>query len=150
MKIKLLNVSIFIFCYFSVNAQSSTEFYKNAFTNIDSMLLNTKQLLFKEAVFYIEDAFFDNQLSHIKYESEIQTLVKLTQTIHFNNPITYSQTDKDVISKNAALCRLITDTIPITLDSTHIAFHKPFTYDFNDMWGEKDWRNIFVSKLLEA
>jgi hypothetical protein len=46
------------------------------------------------------------------------------------------------------LFRLLTDTIPIILDSSLIYSHMPYTYDFDDMWGQNDWTKMFLSKLL--
>jgi hypothetical protein len=41
----------------------------------------------------------------------------------------------------------MTDSFPIIIDTTTV-HHIPFTYDFNDIWGDSLWENMFVTKLL--
>ncbi|MDO5577520.1 MAG: hypothetical protein Q4F84_10610, partial [Fibrobacter sp.] len=36
----------------------------------------------------------------------------------------------------------------LDLDSIHTLVHFPYTYDFDDPFGQKDWSSMFVSKLL--
>ncbi len=42
------------------------------------------------------------------------------------------------------------DTIPIQLDSNRIVKFPPFSYDFTDVFGHKNWSNMFVTKLLDT
>ncbi|MDR2040591.1 MAG: hypothetical protein LBQ60_21965 [Bacteroidales bacterium] len=43
----------------------------------------------------------------------------------------------------------MTDTIQLKIDDT-LFVHPPFTYNFEDFAGEKDWSNMFVTKLFET
>jgi hypothetical protein len=52
------------------------------------------------------------------------------------------------MTKHAALFKIITDSVSIYLDSIHTLIHLPYTYDFEDVWGNADWSKMFVSKLL--
>jgi hypothetical protein len=52
------------------------------------------------------------------------------------------------VKKYASLFTVMTDTIPVLLDSNKIYKHNPFQYDFYDVFGRDDWSNMFVSKLL--
>lgn len=151
MKIKFCIFTISIFCTCSLlKAQDSTHFYHEAYSIIDSMLTGKTTLNFKKAVLTTENAYHDGQLDFDKINNEIAILVKLTRAVSANNSLIYSESDKDIIEKQAAIFKILTDTIPIVLDSTHIFFHTPYTYDFEDMWGQKDWTKMFVSKLLIA
>lgn len=131
-------------------AQDSIRYYQQAFEIIDSMLTGKIQLNFKKAVFATENAYLDGQLDIEKMNNEIEILTSLVKAISATNFLTYNETDKDVVLKQASIFRVLTDTIPIVIDSTHIFFHTPYTYDFEDNWGQTDWTKMFVSKLLVA
>ena len=138
-----------VFNCFASKAQDSTHFYKQAYEIIDSMLTGKTPLNFKKAVFTTENAFLDGQLDTAMVNKEIAILGMLTKSILSSNLVSYSGIDKEDIKKHAAIFKLLTDTIPIIIDSVNIFFHTPYLYDFEDMWGQKDWTNMFVSKLLQ-
>lgn len=142
----LLLVSIFTFSF--SKAQDSTRYYQQAYQIIDSMLTGKTQLDFKKAVLTTENAYLDGQLNYSKINNEIEALIHLTETLIFADSLIYSEIDKKEVEINAAIFKLLTDTIPIVFDTLHQFFHKPYTYDFDDMWGQKDWTKMFVSKLL--
>jgi len=131
-------------------AQDSIRFYNDAYAVIDSMLTSKTPLNFKKAVFATENAYFDGLLDDDKINDEIETLVKLINAVSDTNPLVYNESDKDTVVKQAAIFKVLTDTIPIILDSTNVFFHTPYTYDFDDMWAQKDWTKMFVSKLLKT
>lgn len=149
--------NIFYFLLFALtflcldsNAQDSTRYYQHAYEIIDSMLTGKTQLDFKKAVLNTENAFLDGQLDVEKMNNEIETLVSLVNAIAETNFLTYNETDKDIVLKQASIFKVLTDTIPIVLDSANIFLHTPYTYDFEDNWGQADWTKMFVSKLLVA
>lgn len=148
-KIRAL-ILAFTFSSLAAQAQDSTIFYRRAYATIDSMLVGKTPLNFKRAVLAAENAYFDGQLNYVKIEGVIESLVNLVRVTAESNHLTYSESDKDIVQMHAAIFSVLTDTIPIMLDSTHIIIHPPYTYDFNDMWGQKDWSKMFVSKLLIA
>ena len=143
----ILFTALIFTCSFS-NAQDSTRYYQQAYEIIDSMLTGKTPLNFKMAVLTTENAFLDGKLDIEEMNNEIETLVSLVKAISETNFITYNETDKDIVLKQASIFKVLTDTIPIVLDSTHIFFHTPYTYDFEDNWGQTDWTKMFVSKLL--
>ena len=63
--------------------------------------------------------------------------------------IVYPETDKDVAAAQSAVFVLMTDSIPFQFDET-IAYHPPFRYNYDDFAGQKDWSNMFVSKMIET
>lgn len=148
-KLYILFTALIFTCLFS-NAQDSTRYYQQAYEIIDSMLTGKTQLDFKKAVFTVENAFLDDQLDIKKMNNEIEILTHLVTEISTTSFLTYTAPDKDVVIKQASIFKVLTDTIPIVLDSTHVFFHTPYTYDFNDNWGQADWTKMFVSKLLVA
>lgn len=139
-----------VFNCFASKAQDSTRFYLQAYEIIDSMLTGKAPLNFKKAVFTTENAFLNGQLDTSMVNNELTNLKKLINAIVSSNMVTYSGIDKEYIAKQAAIFKVLTDTIPIVIDSINIFFHTPYLYDFEDMWGQKDWTKMFVSKLLKS
>jgi len=142
-------LSFMILCFSFAKAQESTNiYYLQTYSKVDSMLMNKSHLNFKEAVLSTENAYLSGKLDYKRVNHEILTLLKLTNGVSYNSPIVYDEKDKNNIIKHAALFQVLIDTVPVTIDSVHFLLHTPYTYDFDDMWGEKDWSKMFVSKLL--
>ncbi len=132
----------------SSRSHAQTPRYEKAYNQLESMLKNTEQGLFKEAVFITENAYFDGQLSKDDYERNIQALSELSVSLSINNTLLYDDKDQASIEKCAAIFTLITDTIPLISQNGNKYFHYPFTYDFDDPFGKGDWSTMFVTKLL--
>lgn len=146
MRILISIISLFIIT--NIQAQDSTRFYNEAFGVIDSMVTGKTNLDFKKAVFTVENAYVNNDFNYIRFEEEIQKLVEIIQLIKHSNPVDYFGSDKDAVITNASIFRVMTDTIPIILDSSTFVVSYPCGYDFEDMWGQKEWLSTFVTKLL--
>lgn len=142
----LFTLSIVISC--SLKAQNPISIYQMTYNRIDSMLAGTAKLSFKKAVFDTESAYLDERLNYIQINQEIEELVKLTNSVLSNEPLIYSESDRDIVLKHATLFKVLADTIPIKINENQMVLRTPYTYDFDDMWGEKDWTKMFVSKLL--
>ena len=143
----LLYIIFVLFCSI-VKAQETSNIYKQAYCRIDSMLNGQSKLKFRNAVLATENAYFDGNLDYKQVNQEIEKIEKLTNKVFNNNPIDYMESDKDIVMKHSALFKSFTDTIPIVINSCSVLLHIPYAYDFDDMWGEKDWSKMFVSKLL--
>lgn len=122
--------------------------YDNAFTELNGMLSDSIPLSFKRAVFVSENAYLDSQLDFEKFNAYIKFLTSKVSIIASQSDLLYNESDKESVKKYAAVFRLMTDTIKFYQDSSTFYETKPFRYDFDDFWGEKDWRKMFVSKLL--
>lgn len=131
----------------SANVQ---EKYHSAYNFINLMLADEIPLNFKDAVFTTEIAYYENSINVEDLNIEIDVLTELIRAVSNSDLITYDKKDKDVIFNHAGIFRAMTDSIIIPLDSTHVFIHTPYTYNFDDPFGEKDWSNMFVSKLLET
>ena len=112
------------------------------------MLSGTTLLSFKKAVFNTESAYFDGKLNREQINQEIQALIKIIKVVSANESFTYIESDKDIFVKHASLFKVLKDTVSIKIDSEKTLLHIPYSYDFDDMWGQKDWSKMFVSKLL--
>ena len=124
--------------------------YDNAFNELKQMLEGKKELSFKKAVFINENTYFNNTLNYSDFCYSIEQLHKLCQAFIKTNKdgFIYDSDDKEIVLKYATVFKIMTDSIPVQLDSGLIVYHIPFTYDFEDIWGQKDWSKMFVSKLL--
>jgi hypothetical protein len=139
-----------IFCgCFSLNAQNEQAF-EQAYDKINCMLEETCPISFKDAVFIVENAYYDKQLDKQKFDQQISTLTNITKGVMNSRNLLYNSPDKGEVTKYAALFSVMTDSISIQLDSGKIGYIMPYTYDFNDIWGYGNWSNMFVSKLLET
>jgi len=129
------------------NDDSGKRAYDSAFSEIESML-HTNQLSFKKAVFAVENAFFYDTLSYDLFQDKIQYLAFLVKeqykSISLNS---YSAADSDMVRKNLAIFEVLKDTCKI-IGSGKTRYHLPFTYDFDDFFGNEKWTNMFVTKLL--
>lgn len=143
---KLLPILLFI--SLSINAQHKA--YQQTYDYINSMLTAKTPLNFKNAVWMTENAFYNDSLNIKALNHELNVLSKLTHIISKTELVVYENKDKHLISKHAALFKVITDSLILPIDSTHIFVHTPYTYDFNDPLGQEEWSNMFVSKLLST
>ncbi len=128
---------------------SSQENFLKAYTGICSMLSDSESLSFKKAVFLTENAYYDNTLDEEVFNKSIDYYVLISKTIINSGNIIYSETDKDKANAQCAVFLLMTDTIPIETN-TGLSVHLPFQYNHEDFAGQKDWTNMFVSKMINT
>jgi hypothetical protein len=148
---KMKNVFLIIVLLYSLNTSANTqEKYYSTYGFINSMLANEIPLSFKDAVFATEMAYYENDVDVEDLNNEIDILVRLVKVISNSDLITYEKKDKDIVVKHAGVFRVMNDSVIIPLDSIHVFIHSPYTYDFDDPFGQKDWSSMFVSKLLET
>lgn len=131
----------------NINAQST--FYEHAYSNIKSMLSGKAYLNFKEAVLLTENAYYDGKLDIHKLAQQDEILSYIIGNLSKTELINYSEKDKDIVTKHAAIFKILTDTILVPMDSNRIFVHTSYTYDFEDPLGQSNWSKMFVSKLLE-
>ena len=149
MKQNLIIITFVFFGHF-LYAQSNQVIYDQAFEKLNCQLNGSCELNFKVAVFTVENAYLSNTLDRERFDKQIKILVDLTQQLIVSRDLIYNLEDKAQVEKCAALFSVMTDTIPIQLDTNRILKHPPFSYDFTDIWGHKSWTNMFVSELLDT
>jgi len=131
-------------------SQTEQEIYEQAFQKLNCMLDETCSASLKDAIFIVENAYFSNNLDRETYDSQIEYLRILSQKLILSRDIIYSFMDKEEVSKNAAIFTVLTDSIKIYIDTNMFLLHSAFSYNFNDAWGNKEWSNMFVTKLLNT
>lgn len=147
---KQLFVIAIILIGFSAKAQTEQEIYEQTFQKVNCMLSETCEASFRDAVFTVENAYFSNQLDKEQFDKKILFLSELSKQLVLSRELIYNLPDKQEVTKYAALFSVITDSIPIQIDSAKVAYIPPYTYDFNDIWGHSEWSNMFVVKLLDT
>lgn len=124
-----------------------TEHYYQTARNLLDMLNGKTPLNLKEAVFSVENAYFEGQLDLENYDGLIKQMVDIARLksiqdgYNWNNPET----------KNIMLYRVMSDTLTFKFplhEKKSVSF--PMQYDFDDFKGEKDYSKLFVTKLLSA
>ena len=122
-----------------------TEHYQKAFENLCGMLSGATPLNLKDAVFALENAYFEGQLNYSDYNRAINSIAEIAhlKTIQdgydWNSPTT----------RNIMLFRTMADTLDIKAPQIETSVtHYPMQYDFDDYRGENNWSKMFVSKLL--
>ena len=144
-----------MFCYTKGFGQVGTTSYSDeinyhkAFSKIDSLmsLPSISSKAFKEAVYEVENAFYDGELPFEAFDSDIKGLVSFIDIVRQSDSLNYTHRDKNSIESYAAIFKVMTDSNYFNIDNT-LYLHEPFTYDFEDVFGQEDWSNMFVTKLL--
>jgi hypothetical protein len=113
------------------------------------MLRYKDSLDFKKAVFLTENVYFENSYKEKDFTDAINYNASLCKGIMKSGNIVYPEKDSVKATAQCAVFVFMTDTIPIkTKKGTQI--HTPFSYNFDDFAGQKDWSNMFVSTLMQT
>lgn len=128
-------------------AQSQQQIYDDSFALLDGMLKDEKAYSFKKAVFAVENAYYNGKLDTIAVNREIRLLTNLCETLIKDRFLAYVENDKKDVNKWAAAYQVMCDSIPIVMNDQEYRYI-PFKYDFNDVYGNREISNMFVSKLL--
>lgn len=114
------------------------EYFNKAYNEIAHMLKGNLPLDFKRAVFLTEWSYLQGNLDYEKYCKDISATVNTLKGFIEERGVGQYKT-----AGNFALYEYFTR--PSKLNG-----NIPFTYDFNDFTGRKDWRQTFVSKLMDT
>lgn len=124
--------------------------YEIAYKQLDKILSGNKAMSFKEAVFIVENTFYDNTISYPDFNHRIQFLAELAKVWLRANPLNaYPYVDSVNMAKNMSIYKLLKDTIfiqPEPADSMYA--HLPYSYDFDDFPAQNNWDKMLVLKLM--
>jgi hypothetical protein len=124
---------------------AGTEYYRRAAEALIKMLQGKTPPNLRDAVFTVENAYFEGKLDKSKYNKSIDDLIYLAR--HKTAEDKYNWNNNMV--KNIMLFRIMADTLKIKLplhEKNTISY--PMQYDFDDPWGRDDVSKQFISKLL--
>lgn len=119
--------------------------YLQAFDSILSMLQKKQPLSVKRAVFLTENAYYENKIKFSEFDQAIKAIAATCRQMIRSQGY---PADNNLV-KVMTLFQFFTDTTfvinPVNGKKTK---HSPFTYDFEDYGGYKDWTKMFVTNVL--
>jgi hypothetical protein len=131
----------------SLSTLAGTEYYRQAAEALVKMLQGKTPLSLKDAVFTVENAYYEDKLDKTKFNKNIENLVYLARQKTAEEKFNWNNT----FTKNIMLYRIMTDTLKIRLplqEKTLTTY--PMQYDFDNFNARENMPNEFVSKLLET
>jgi hypothetical protein len=111
-------------------------------------MLEAEQISFKNAVFWVENSFYEGRMVQSEFDLKIESAKYIIRRLQDSNHLSYAGKDYDKISTYSAIFTFMTDTLEYVSSESLLMKFYPFTYDFNDIFGAKEWSNTFVTKLL--
>ena len=124
---------------------NATKYYQQVFDLLSKMANGSSAYSFKQAVFSIENAYFDNQMKYSDFDKLVQEEVKLAKLFMKKENLDTSSS----LSKNYAIQQLYSKSLTIKLKDGTTKTIKPLRYDFKDYRGDTTWTNMFTAKLLK-
>ncbi|RKR82856.1 hypothetical protein BDD43_3047 [Mucilaginibacter gracilis] len=138
MKYPYLFLIIPLLLGFNANAQKNKQAYRQAFQEQSAMLTGKEPLSFKRSVFLTESAYYSDKLNYQAFCQDISNIA-----FQLKELIKQKHIERHPTAGNFVTFSFMADTIAAN-------GFKPFTYDFEDFTGTKDWSKQFVTKLLKT
>lgn len=132
-----------------ISVKTIDSVYNEAFYEIKNMLISSNYD-FKRAIFLSENAYFNDSLKYENFKKDISQLVMLCNLSAKNSKLLYNLSDSSKVIKYASVFKLMTDGIWFAKSDSTLLQFPPYIYDFEDFAGDKDWSNMFVSKLIKT
>lgn len=136
-----------LFVTLSISSKGK-KIFVDCYTKINTTL-NTNTARFIDAVFDVENTYFDEDLDKGLFKQSIKFYAKLCKDLANSGNINYTEKDKDIAMGQCVVFAFMTDSIPILINN-EMSISIPFTYNNIDFAGQKDWSNMFVSRLMET
>lgn len=151
-------------CSLTIKAQKNEEaktcFY-NAKTQLEVMLDGSETPDFEKAIFTIENAWYENNVSKQDFDRTIETYIGTIRNIikQNNNPAIVKQkpnyllTQKQIDERytkaltNWAIYTFMTKDIYTIIDSENVHVHYAYNYSRSDPMASNDWSNTQVINL---
>jgi hypothetical protein len=140
---KVFTLFCFIFglsagLFSQTGAEKNKLLFQNAFNEYVEMLDGKRPISLKRAVFLYENAYSDDTLNYAAFCKTINNIVfKLRYNIRLNHLERYKTAGNYMV--------FIYLKEPNDLNK-----NQPYTYDFDDFTGKKDFSKMFVTKLLRT
>ncbi|WP_407268796.1 hypothetical protein [Tenacibaculum maritimum] len=127
---------LILFIGFSFNCFGQKH-YEKAYSELNSMLNGETELNFSKALFIVENAWHDNKLNYANFKKEISKIATICKKMVERKKLTEYRT-----ASNWAIFMHLTQKLPEN-DSI------PYTYDFEDFLGNKNFNSTFVTRLIK-
>ena len=118
-----------------------TKNYYSAYDELLNMANGKSPINIGKAAFLVENAYDENKGSYEEFDKILNQIVSFCKQYMIHNG--YDTTSN--LAKNMMLFRFFSDSLELNGKN-----HFPMTYDFDDYMGYKDWRKMFVTKLLKT
>jgi hypothetical protein len=130
---------------FPFNDLPEKKLYFDAFNYIKKVLNGDEPMNLEATIFFVEHAYDPS----LNYDEFSQQLSKAANVIGLKMAQDRISPD-DNLGKIMTTFRFVSDTISVysRKSETNITSY-PKTYDFEDFWGQKDYKKMFVSKLMK-
>lgn len=135
---KKIYLIICIIITFYASFAQSKGYYDSVFNQINNMLNGKSQLDFKKAVFITENAFYGNELCFSNFCQQIDSIEKHIQQFIMDRHLSDYK-----LAKQFAIFNYMME--PSVYNN-----NRKYSYDFEDLTGQKDWTKMFVTKLLQS
>lgn len=147
---RLLFYCTFQFLFSIVFSQEAVkEKYDASFKKLDSILQSNGT--FKDAVFITEAAYYDDVQKTNNFYKEIGKYKAIINAWMKSNHLhNYRALDSNNLNLNFGIYHFLKGTITAQTSLGVGVVNYPFTYDFEDFGGQKDWANMFVTKLMDT
>lgn len=123
------------------------DYYIAAYEELHRMLSGEQELSFKRAVFVVENAWKDETINYEVYNKYLTQLSSLCKIWYLTNKGRYNYEDSVQMGFSNSIYKIMTDTIR-SADGKIISY--PYQYDFEDNFAQKNWENMFLTKLMST
>ncbi len=136
--------------YKSADFASKTKPFTDALTTLKNMASGKTPISLKDAFYLMESSYGNTYLTYKEYCSIINENTDFLKQMMLQNG--FDPTNNEAIHK--AIQKFMKDTTSIKSQKSDLAIvssgkkHLPFSYDYIDYKGEKDFRNYFVTKAF--
>jgi len=146
---KLVFSFLMLFASFDCKSQDLRKHYDTALNQLSYILQQNNN--FKEAVFIVENTYFEDSLSRNSFNFQIAVAVSIIKDWVSQNTLKdYRLKDSLNVLYNFGIYHYLKDTIKANTRLGIGTMSTPYQYDFNDFLGSKKWSNMFVTKLLNT
>lgn len=126
--------------------------FRKSLVELQSMLSGSIPMSVADAYYSIESAYGKPYLSEAEYKQVINRSVQFIKTWMRQNDMD----GKDLSQVHYAIQQFMSETLTINKSISNgengvrseIVSHEPFYYDYKDYQGQKDYRNMFLTKCL--
>lgn len=129
---------VFVELFSQTTTEKSKKLFQDAFNEYIEMLEGKREISLKRAVFLFENAYCDDTLN---YDEFCNTISNITYKLEYN--IALNNFNKYKTAGNWAVFTYLKEPNPLNNN-------QPYTYNFEDFSGQKDYSNMFVTKLLRT
>lgn len=149
MRKHIIYIFVFSAFIFTGKVKAQEHLYEEAYNTLNEMLQDSSKYSFKKAVFAVENAYEYGVLDTLTINQHIDSLKQISTALQNSRELKeYKYRDKQKVAKYASLFTIMTDTIILKTARNDELTYIPYGYDFEDVWGDENWQNMFVSKLL--